>query len=96
MAAEDFDGYTPLHWATWNGKLAVVEVLVRSGAPVDKVDKYGHTPLHRACSDSGFSEVVFLLLNFGANPNIPNENGGTLSLPFFESSDLQPNRWLAL
>ncbi|KAG0022950.1 hypothetical protein BGZ81_008305 [Podila clonocystis] len=38
-------GSTPLHFAAANGCLAIVEILLRHGAIVDVIDKYGSSPL---------------------------------------------------
>ncbi len=44
-------GRTPLHLAAEFRHLAVIEVLVQSGANVNVVDKKGHTPIHALKAD---------------------------------------------
>ncbi|EKX32432.1 hypothetical protein GUITHDRAFT_166711 [Guillardia theta CCMP2712] len=41
-------GYTPLHYAAWNGMGKSVELLAAAKADVNAADKYGRTPLHLA------------------------------------------------
>ncbi|KAF9378437.1 hypothetical protein CPB97_009584 [Podila verticillata] len=43
-------GSTPLHFAAANGCLAIVEILLRHGAIVDVIDKYGSSPLSVAAA----------------------------------------------
>jgi ankyrin repeat protein len=42
---KDADGMSALHMACWNGKKDLLEGLIKKGAPVDAVDKFGNTPL---------------------------------------------------
>ena len=61
-------GYTPLHYAAREGHLACVELLLRSGADVNRATTAGGaTPLHRAAF-TGRVEVVHALLAAGARP----------------------------
>ena len=65
----DSNGYTTLHYASAYGNRAVVELLIRAGADVNKVDSiYRFTPLHFA-SFKGHKEVVELLIGAGADVN---------------------------
>lgn len=41
----DKDGRTPLYWASWNGRLDVVEYLIGKGADISAKDKDGRNPL---------------------------------------------------
>ena len=41
------DYRTPLHVASYYGKLEIVQLLLANGAKVDGVDNIGETPLHR-------------------------------------------------
>jgi ankyrin repeat protein len=39
------DGMTPLHWAAANGNLAMMDVLIARGAPLEALNEYGGTVL---------------------------------------------------
>ena len=69
-------GWTPLHRASFNGNLEVVNVLVALGAEVNKTNIDGSTPLHYA-SINGHLEVVNVLVAAGAEVNKTNNNGST-------------------
>lgn len=61
-------GRTPLHSVSRMGYLSLVEWLVAKGAKLDALDGEG-TPLAAACL-AGKLEVMRLLLDRGANPNL--------------------------
>ena len=71
---KDNYGMTPLHWASWNGHAAVVEVLVAEWANLHVAewanlhakDNYGMTHLHQA-SWNGHAAMVEALVAKGAN-----------------------------
>jgi Ankyrin repeat len=44
-AGADHDGMTPLHWAAAHGRLAVVEELLRRGAPLEVENVWDRTVL---------------------------------------------------
>lgn len=65
-------GFTALHWAVKNHKTAVVEELLRCFSESDILDassSIGHRPLHIAAYE-GFSDIVVMLLDAGADPNV--------------------------
>jgi len=64
------NGKTPLLSAVRGKNMPVIEYLVKAGAAINYKNKFGHTPLTLAIKD-GFDEVALLLLDKGANPNIP-------------------------
>jgi ankyrin repeat protein len=67
-------GLTPLHKACFNGKVAVISLLLEKGANVNAQSKYGSTPLDSACYN-GYDAVVALLLENGADIHAKNDNG---------------------
>lgn len=42
--AQDFEDYTPLHNAAWNGHLEIVKTLVNQGANINLASYDGSTP----------------------------------------------------
>ncbi len=65
---DDWTGKTALHYAAEYGHLEIAELLLASGAAVDRRDDDQTTPLHFAAI-GGFEEVVVLLLANGAEVN---------------------------
>jgi len=70
------DGMTALHWATYHDHREIAELLVRAGANVKAVNRYGVTPLSLACTN-GNAAMVELLLKAGADPNAVLPGGET-------------------
>ena len=76
----------PLHYAAdgssespnWNAKrqVAMIELLLESGADIHARDKNGATPLHRAVR-TRCAEAVTFLLDAGADPTLQNKPGST-------------------
>jgi ankyrin repeat protein len=65
---------TPLHFASFYGRVEMVRLLLERGATADSEDSLGRTPLHlvaKCSSDIGDNgvDVVHLLLEHGANIN---------------------------
>jgi ankyrin repeat protein len=65
----DKRGWTPLHWATREGRLDNVQVLLKEGADVTVCDSNGCSALHIAAHNGHF-EIAELLLEKGADPTI--------------------------
>ncbi len=70
------DGTTPLHWAVYNGNLALVERLIAAGADVSAANEFGSTPLAEAAT-VGNAEVIEALLTGGAAVDAPGADGQT-------------------
>ena len=78
-------GVPPLHWAAMWGHTEVVEVLIASGAYVDRTDNGGNIALHYAALGAGFPKtkrgdqkgVSELLIANGANVNVRRIDGKT-------------------
>src|SRR5437899_5484211 len=62
------DGMTALHWAVQHDDVAMVESLIRAGANVQSVNRYGIRPLALAAVN-GNADAPKLLLDAGADPN---------------------------
>ena len=74
---------TPLQTAAWQGDVAAIQSLVKSGVSVDEPDDLGSSPLFWAArgghpfgphqchgEDAARPEVLRALLELGANPNV--------------------------
>ena len=48
----DREGFTPLHFAAQEGSLEAAQVLLDHGADVDRVNRFGNTPLSTAVLNS--------------------------------------------
>ena len=73
--AQNFNGSTPLHFASRNGHEQVVRVLLDKGADANAMFKDdGWTPLHFA-SQNGYEQVVRMLLDKGADVNAKDIGG---------------------
>jgi ankyrin repeat protein len=70
------DGTTPLHMAANEDNVSKAADLIRGGANVNAVNRYGITPLSLACTN-GSAPMVDLLLKAGADPNAPLPGGET-------------------
>lgn len=85
-AAQNHRRSRPLHYAVdgyvnsnlWNEKrqVAMIRLLLKSGADIDAQDKNGATPLHRAVR-TRCAAAVKCLLDSGADPAIKNKPGST-------------------
>jgi ankyrin repeat protein len=84
VRAEDQNGQTPLHAATWQGRRGAVEVLLGRGADVNAKGEDIHqlTPLYWAVGRGSLENVRLLLAN-GADPRIVDAYGRT---PFHEAA----------
>lgn len=68
---QDKEGFSPLHWASWEENQLTIEILVeRGGANVNMQTNRGYTPLHLAILQGSEDLVQFFVQN-GAWVNIP-------------------------
>lgn len=82
-------GETALHLATLvSDGQDCVDLLIRSGADVDAVDKQSETPLHFACRANNI-KAVELLLNDGAKIDLQNDKGENILHVCVKESNLE-------
>ncbi|OIW24613.1 ankyrin, partial [Coniochaeta ligniaria NRRL 30616] len=77
----DDDGNYPIHRACQLNDPSLLQHCLNAGAEVNQpdvgaADNYGQTALHRACCKDK-NEVVTLLLEKGAKPEVPDNSGAT-------------------
>ncbi len=72
----DFNGYSPLHWASRNGKVETVDVLVAAKADLEAATNNGVKPLHLACNTVR-ELLVKRLIELKADVNSTDENGNS-------------------
>src|SRR5437667_10986008 len=70
------DGTPALHWVIRVDDLEIAQLLIRAGADVKYIDRYGVTPLYLACTN-GNAAMISLLLDAGADPNTADPAGET-------------------
>jgi ankyrin repeat protein len=70
---------TPLHVASGYGKLEAAQWLLNYGANINARDSDDWTPLRWALSEKSNIQVVRLLLERGADINVPDKGGATVS-----------------
>lgn len=65
--------WTLLYQAANRGQLWIAKMLIAYGSEINALDDQGDTPLHRAAF-AGFPDIVAVLLENGADPNIANDS----------------------
>jgi ankyrin len=68
LSSSDNSGRTVLYWASSEGCVECVNVLLEAKADTEKADRFGYTPLHVA-SRNGYLQCVKLLISHKANIN---------------------------
>ncbi|MCB1194406.1 MAG: ankyrin repeat domain-containing protein [Leptospiraceae bacterium] len=63
------DNYTPLMIAIEKKNIAIIKLLLENGAKPYGWNSLGHTPLVVTIRDSSDSDILKLLLEYGADPN---------------------------
>ncbi len=79
LGAQDTDGSTALHCATWKGHREVVAFLIKAGADIhahNSNDHWGTTPLH-AAAHANQTAIAQMLIEAGADVNAKDMNGKT-------------------
>lgn len=83
---------TPLHWATRQGHLDSVVLLMRHGADPTLMDSEGSTCIHQA-AQFGHTRIVAYLIAKGINVNLQDRNGMTaLMWSAYKVFSLDPTR----
>ena len=72
----DPDGTTPLDWAVRHDDLGSADALIKAGADVKAVNRYGVTPIYLAALN-GSAAMIGKLLDAGVDPNSANAGGET-------------------
>lgn len=67
---------TPLHHAVWNGKSAMVKLLLEREADPNVTDVHNQRPLH-FCAFSTHADIAQLLLRFAADTTVLSHRGHT-------------------
>lgn len=70
----DQNGWNPLHWAAFKGRIKSLKLLLEHGAEVDAVDDAGYTPLHCAAL-AGHLQIALLLIAHGSQVNLKSFQG---------------------
>ncbi|KAK3360763.1 hypothetical protein B0T25DRAFT_578613, partial [Lasiosphaeria hispida] len=81
----DYQGRTPLSWASQEGRLSMVGLLIEGGADLDGIDGRGSTPLIWA-SEKGHEAVAQLLIDKGADVKAQNNSGSTALILALQNS----------
>ena len=76
---ESWDRRSPLHDAAKPGGRRLVSLLIDHGATLDRVDRVGRTALYHAVTH-GAKDIVELLLERGADPNLAPEGEALVGL----------------
>lgn len=71
---KDQNGWTPLHWAAFKGRIKSVKVLLEHGAEIDAVDDAGYTPLHCA-AEAGHLQLSLFFISRGSRVKLKSFEG---------------------
>lgn len=81
----DNNGKTPLHFASANGNLKIVELLLKNNANISAKDKDERTPLFYALIYKKY-DIANLLLKSGADTTLSDKNGISIEYLILNSS----------
>src|ERR1700678_3195530 len=81
------DGTRPIHWAVYRVDYELLDLLIAKKAKVDVTNEFGSTPLAEAAR---LADAVMLkmLLDAGAGPEGPNQDGETALMVAIKTGDL--------
>jgi ankyrin repeat protein len=71
---KDVGGYSPIHWAAYNGHANIIKLLIVNGADVNAASQQGWTPLIAAAINGHLSACAALIAG-GANINSSTSDG---------------------
>src|SRR5262249_10861829 len=91
--AQQADGMTALHWATYHDDEEIVKGLLAAGADPKAANRYQISPLSLGCTN-GNTAIVTLLLEAGADPNVALPGGETVLMTASRTGKIGPVREL--
>ncbi|AIM37629.1 hypothetical protein KO02_13790 [Sphingobacterium sp. ML3W] len=71
---QDKLGFTALHFAVQEQHVESITYLLLHKIEIDRQDKYGNSALWRAVMNDVSIEIIAILINNGANPNLQNNS----------------------
>ncbi|WP_193750227.1 ankyrin repeat domain-containing protein [Xanthomonas euvesicatoria] len=80
-------GWTPLFRAVQSKRDAQIDLLIKAGADVQRVDHTGNSLLHLAAQSGAASPAVLALLKAGVDPTVRNAQQKTFQAYFFTTPD---------
>lgn len=80
-------GWTPLFRAVQSKRDAQIDLLIKAGAHVRRVDQTGNSLLHLTAQSGAASPAVLTLLKAGVDPTVRNAQQKTFQAYFFTTPD---------
>ena len=77
LEAQDEKGRTAIHHAAGEGRLKIVELLLKRGSPIHTVNHAGRTPIHTLAFWSDSPRIARMLIEAGAEVDTEDANGFT-------------------
>ncbi len=71
------DGTFPLQLAVKNNQIINADQLLERGANINAMDSLGRSPLHMAVALDQFDPIAYIILDYGADPTLADNNGVT-------------------
>ena len=82
--SKNTQGFTPLHYAAWEGNQDIAVSLLRKGASANAADNKGKTPMHYAAHKDRVN-VMYDLLRYGGDPELVSSNRQRSSIEMSDS-----------